>query len=344
MGLEGEAFYGPPSSIANSWSADKANKAGELHYAGAFSLVRLLLVNPTYEKPFSNYLHQLHSGKSHAEAWETSVGALGAQKLEADYRAWLVPPNKTARRRPYPSTSPAPQSARSMSDAEIHVLWARLRDWSDHQARLAAEADIAEAALREPHHIEVSLARALMAMEYGDYAVAEKALTGSGAPPDRRLLNALGWMRLQALARNESPPWPAVGSALHPVAERLEPIAKSAAELDLLARYHRSRGEIAQGLLLERRALSADPTCIPCLVFTGQLLYADGHVEEALATAQRALSTLPDGAPPGPVIQQIAFYRSRLREKQGDKSATPGGAAPASSPQKKVDRNEKLNP
>jgi tetratricopeptide (TPR) repeat protein len=124
--------------------------------------------------------------------------------------------------------------------------------------------------------------------------------------------------------------------ALHDTATELAPIAESAAELDLLGRYYAGRGNLDEGLAYERRAVSADPNCVPCLSAAAKMLNDKGHVREALEVATHAVGLLPDATRSNLLLEQLATYQRGLAARPDVPapavSATTSAAPPAATP------------
>ena len=88
-------------------------------------------------------------------------------------------------------------------------------------------------------------------------------------------------MKIAELSRSAKQPTVAdANRVLGPIVQKLEPIATSAAALDLCARFHMARGEAAEALALEKRALEVDPTCFNCLVMTAEIWNAQGDMQK----------------------------------------------------------------
>jgi len=203
---------------------------------------------------------------------------------------------------------------RTLTDADVRVTWARLRNWKTPQGDAAARDDMAEAARQAPHHPELALLTAYRAHLAGNDPRRKRRSTRRwrSNPGDARLLNAMGWIALKHdLARG------ATARELSPIAARLEPLAKTAAELDLLGRGRALSGDLEGGLAYEKRALAVDPSCYKCLGAAANMLNASGRISEALRTASLAMNLLPDGVRSSELETQADLYRRRLNESAG---------------------------
>ena len=310
-------FYGDLSVDPTTVRGAEASRPMHVHYQAAWCLVHLLFSDPAYSQAFGDYLGRLRSGTREPEAWGATVGALGDEKLEASYRAALVPLEVTTLRSKLavPQTS-APRIG-AMTASDVHVLWARLRDWSTPQGRAAADADLGAAAEDD---VEAVVARAELASSEAHAAEAERfvRLGLARAPTDRRLWNALGWIVLRGGVGDPA-------KKLGEVAKSLAGTAVTAAELDLAAR---SASLVDSGvddaLALEKRALGVDPNCVACLAESAELLAKKGRLREAVDVAALALTLAPESRPSRELAASIEGWKRTLAEaKEVEPSSAP---------------------
>jgi hypothetical protein len=121
-----------------------------------------------------------------------------------------------------------------------------------------------------------------------------------------------------------------VQKALADIAAHLAPIADSASQLDLLANVSGLQGNLDEVLAYEKRAVSADPNCVPCLAEAATVMYGKGLTGEALRTAIFALGLLPEGRS----SRVLDGLIERCRAKLAASAATPAPGAPATPPQR----------
>ena len=272
-------------------------------------------------RPRSAHLDRLHNGEPEASAWDGTLGDLDdPSRLEADYKASLAPVEVTTLRTSYAPRPSAAESVRAMDDTEVHLLWARLRDWESPGARAIAEADLAEAQ-RDLQNPDVAMVEALWEAHAGRREAAERVLQDalSAHPDDARLWSALGWLTFERTSRPNAPSSEAA-LALAPIATKLAPIAKSAAEFDLLARASLLDQKPDAAIAYEKSAIAADPNCIECLGGAAMAMLAKGMGKEALEVATLAQGLSPEGEPPrwlAPLVQ---------RAKTASPAHTPGPA------------------
>jgi hypothetical protein len=307
----------------------KASVEQSEHYQAAWGLVHLLSTDAVYGSAFADYLRRIRAGAPERVAWAESIGRLDAAKLETDYRAALIAKEHTLLRTKYVPIAPAPEQVRRMDDAEVHALWARLRDWSGEREKEAA----AEVALARTDATVPSIAEVLAQWDavHGDRAGAEKTIEGALAqhPADPTLWNTLGWFLandLRDALRDAHAASPDTTSALRRVADKLAPIATSASEYDLLAHVSAMNRSADDALANEKRAVAADPNCVPCLGFAAQVMLAKGMPREALDVATLALGlSAESGAPPW--IAAIARRASTAAVATPAEAKAPDAAA-----------------
>ena len=285
--------------------------------------------NEKYKAAFRAYLERLRSGERDASAWSATVGEVGtggAEELEADYRASLVPHEVTTLRTKYtpPSSAPEAQRIRPLEDAEVHILWARLRIWGTPEARRLAAEDLDEAA-RTSRNPELAMVRAYFAAAGGERESAKTVLREavSAHPEDPRLWTALGRLTLQAMPRTTT--MHDAMETLAPIIAKLVLIAESPAQLDFLAETSLFDGKPEAALAYEKRAIAVDPNCIECLGGAARAMLRKGMAKEALEVATLAQGISPEGDRPPWLESLIAQARARSAAKEQTGAATSEG-------------------
>ncbi|HEU4537349.1 MAG TPA: hypothetical protein VFS00_24685, partial [Polyangiaceae bacterium] len=117
-------------------ASPEAIKAKMLVKTGSWTLVRTLQLGaPPFRAAFAQYLAALKRGDEPRAAWAAALRGNGItpERLEAEYRAtsdrWVSDHDTRA----YAPRRPAQAQVRPMSEAEVHVLWARVAPWhGDH--------------------------------------------------------------------------------------------------------------------------------------------------------------------------------------------------------------------
>jgi len=327
MAMTPTEFYGMDVADTGSGRGTEWLQTRVMFYACAWALVHLFLTDDKYRGEFRNYLVSLSGGEKSDFAWATTLGALDQAKLEADFRTYLQSRVFKGPRVKNMAQRTPPTKVEVLSHNEVHLLWARLRSWTSGPDRDAARMELAHVQERDSGNMELGLLKAWWALSENDMNAAERALTDI-APAhqrDARVLNAKGWVKLAPLMKRKSAKYADYALALHTTANELAPVAKSAAALDLLGRYYAGRGNLDEGIAYEKRAVDADPNCIPCLSAAAKMLNEKGHTREALDVATMALGLLPDGTRSEDLSEQVATYQRAV-------SAPATAPAPSSSP------------
>lgn len=220
------AFYG-------AWTGEDY---GDLHrtsyYAGAYALVHLLRNGPDEQRRrFDAFVDAMNNGARADVAWASTIGVVPGDSLERIFRShlseWQDWDLFGARVEPLPI--PAMRQARSMSDTEIHLLWARLVRASGEDAK-EVRAQLDDARAGDPASPEVAYVRGCFALadhRAGEaLALFESALASEGSNP--RYLYAAMEARLRGGDRSDA------GVDL---LDRLSRVAKSADQLGAVALY-----------------------------------------------------------------------------------------------------------
>ena len=302
------------------------------NYAGVAALVRMFVTDPAYVEDFSAYLQRLHAGEKSGPAWAATVGGRGVAQIDADYRASLVTREASVLKTKYTPPAVTVDAPRTMTNAQVHVLWAALQNWTTDDGLARAARDLEQARALDAAEPNLAVVRASFAMRARNPIEASAVLTEALAarPNDPRLLNAMGWATFSRLV-DESPQLTSdrVLPALQPIADRLAPIASTSAELDLLAHYAAFKPS-ADALAYEKRAIDVNPSCSSCLAWAAQVYAMKGQFHDAIDTATMAIQLLPDGARAPGLEKAIAAYRDHIAKsvaKARSTVTTPGAPA-----------------
>jgi tetratricopeptide (TPR) repeat protein len=319
--LRAEEFYNNKMLEVFTSAWDQANRQETTNYASAWNLVHLLVSEDAYRPAFEAFVKKLQQGVPSADAWSGTIGVLPADKLESDYRATLLPHLMKTRRSRYPASA-TPASVRELSDAEVHLLWAWLRDWSDADGRAAALSDIREAGTTVVLGLpEISLIQGSIALDRRHLDQAEHFLSRLEGSSDPRMLNALGWLTIELHSALGEVPVPFAERDLGPIAKRLLPVANKAAHFDLLAHYFNAMGDLDAAILHEKSAVQKNPRCASCLEFAAELRDKQGKPREALELAMLAAGALSEGVRSVKLDSAIVKYQKRVAQLE---SATDG--------------------
>lgn len=244
-----DTFHAPARELSN--------------YIGAWGLVHMLESDPQLRGRFQGYVSALSSGATPEDAWQHSFGDLEGAALEQRFRSYLQRPELPADDEPFRTPPPPPPEAeRRLSDAEVHLLWARVRPWDCRENIVAAGADLRRAQAAATPSPELLYWKALYDQKWRRFELAERDLARAlqARPEEARYWHALAALRYHN--EREEPDRP-LGST-EEAALHLAPLARSPWQLDFLARYYSDHGQRDAGLAYARRALEAGPGCWEC--------------------------------------------------------------------------------
>ena len=320
---------------------DHPNPEQPLAYAGAWLLVHMLKApNLPFSGRFDRLIALLSGGMHRDAAFAQAFAGVPMAELERQYRghaaelsAPVLPDGErwtTFSSGAYTPRAVAPvDDATSLSDAQVHLVFLRLRAWQPPY-RDATNGELVSAQIDAPADPEVLYWRALFALSGGASANAEpllrQALQTSPREPRYRL--ALCEARVQTLLHSGAKHEPELFAPLEDDFQQLASVAKSATALNGVARYHWLRANAKAGMPFAIRAVQADPTCAQCFD-TMALLYAQrGLFVQAVEAEERASTLMPAWAQLPDVAPRLAEFRRRAAAPpaETDAPATPPAA------------------
>ncbi|WP_437805202.1 tetratricopeptide repeat protein [Sorangium sp. So ce1078] len=269
---------------------------------------------------FASFLDAASRGAPVRQAFHQAMGDIPPEQLEQDYRGYLVGPRVIKKVGPYTAPPPPPpQGERAMSDAEVHVLWARLKRWQGDGRALAA-AHLEEALAHEANNPDVRFWRGRLWLAEARLREAEQELTAALAarPTDPRYLLAMARLLSTLASRQIITPLQAIVRTT-PLVDRLGRAASTAEQLNFVARYRVQLRDLDEAQPFVKRALKTDPSCARCYDTYGMLLLLQGRVTEAIAAVSRARDLLPEGI-------ENPFIEARLRCFSAYEKAVRDGA------------------
>jgi tetratricopeptide (TPR) repeat protein len=281
-----------------AWSGAEGGWERSRRYAAAWSLVHLVLSDPELSARFQELRRALLAGRSFAEAWAATLA--GAPDLELRYLGHASHRQITvydARLEPEPL---APSiAARTMSDEEVHLLWAWFR-----RTPSAMRSEIDEAAAAGPNSPEPLLARGLLHFALGEWAAAQAVLERARTlrPDDPRVRLTLARVLFEMNPRRPE----RVEEVLPPPSE-----VKDAGGMDFLARLASAK-DPAIGAVFAMRAVDAHPNCWFCYDTLAQAYRRLERLEDAVEAAELAVNLVPEGRSEPEFAARLAELRAEL--------------------------------
>ncbi len=217
------------------------------HYAGAWALLHMVhRGDARYRIRYSQFLAAALGGQPVPEAWAAAFGEIPESVFQGDFFAYLSQFEAPVVRRPYAAPElPSLEHERVMSEAEVHLLWARLRPWGGEASDQAAK-DIDAALAAEPASAEVRFWRGVFRAKQGRFRDAQDdfAAALASAPDEPRYLlgfaialsaelRSLGAFTTHAAAREAE----ISSRRLAAVVQRLRRGARSPSQMAFIRRY-----------------------------------------------------------------------------------------------------------
>lgn len=258
------------------------------HYAGAWALTHALLtVDESINARLRQFMLEVRFGEDTvAEAWRATMSDIDLPLLYDDWTAINVR---------YPTiayghreTPESPPGVRNMSEAEVELHLAARWSWTEDATREKAIAHLERSIELAPEDPSAYVMRAALAESVGARAEAATWLSRAVdlAPDDPAVLRGELLFRISSSTISLS-----TGRTIAEVAESLEKRAITAAQYDVLARYHlEAEGDTMEARYWAARALRRDPSCASCRVTAGDVLAAAGQPGLAASMYRRALN------------------------------------------------------
>ena len=288
------------------------------YYGSAWLLVHLLRSGQHRDTAsLHSYLTTMANGHSPSYAWNAAFGELGVSRIDTAYRDYLLTTPVHSRTGSFQPTEVAISSSRWMSNSEIHILWAQLRNQHTDQDRRLQQQDLTEALQHDPESPEVRYFMALLARQ-SDRKQAERLLGEALArrSGDTRYLLALLQLRIDEISAAAPDQRLTLQTECERLIARLKPQTHSATALRLFADYQLALGQVAEGLLLAEQSVATDPRCVQCRVTLATALAGNHQPKESAQQLQIGINLLPHGTP-------VDLLQQTLQAKLRDGRKTP---------------------
>ena len=286
-----QEFHRPDREVAN--------------YAGAWALVHLLLSSPDRAARLQALIDDLAADVAPVQAWRRRFGDVPLQALDEVYWRYLNRVEMQARLQPLsPRAPPVIGAPRPLSDAEVHLLWARLRPWSSREQIVEAGADLKAALAHGPATAEARYWMSLYHRKWRRFEEAERELRAALAErrSEPRYLHALAVLLHERKSGSAAAPdGERAAEQLASVVSLLERLPASPEALSFVARCHAERGELEAAAAVARRAVQLGPDCWECADTLARL--------QAPATAGRTTTGAGGGAEAEPRKGMIRLVR-----------------------------------
>jgi hypothetical protein len=143
---------------------DRRHERGPYFYAGSWVLLHLLFNGPEdYRPKFIAYFTALARGQSHEDAFSTTLETIGVERLEEEYRRYVMRDTTRIIKERYTPPPPPEPTVRALPESEVHLLWATLRSWDPDKkepyARARADLERAQALAPDAPEVRALAAR-----------------------------------------------------------------------------------------------------------------------------------------------------------------------------------------
>ena len=309
---------------AENPDSDAALKQRLMYYAGAWASIHALQSVPDGRSRWSRYLDALLAGTlKEPDAFASSYGDLPESVIEEAFRQLLSQHQTELVRVPFVPSEVPDAWVSPMTAAEVHLLWARGRNWGDPESALLAQQDLERAVRLTPNDPEVHRARGLQRLAAGEKALARADLRRAAelAPDNPRFLHSLALLEQASLPPAEGPDSrghsPGARHSEHErLTGRLFRVAKTASQLDFVARTLLARGNGGGARRLAEKALRADPTCALCVETLAMVAEYRKEWETAVTLQTLAINLTPHGFGTKDMLARLERYSAELARKR----------------------------
>lgn len=254
---------------------------------------------PALRAAFNDYLVAINKGEESRAAWAAALRrhGLSPANVEAEYQqVFERARNKTLEWGkekhlvlPYNPPPAAKARTRPMAEAEVRVLWARLRPWYGKSSQKAL-ADLDEALRADPNFAPAYAVRGAWhaAQKHHQEALVDFRKAVALDPADVRIALAF------ADYLDSYPEWHAETRAdgdLRALVERLRQNSRSSHALAYVADYDFHRGEQARAWATLRQAIAINPACSTCYRVAARIFAGLECYDDAVTAQRRALGS-----------------------------------------------------
>ncbi len=308
----------------------------EAYYAAAWKLVHVLRghANASYAPRFWTMMSSLMSGTAGQEAFTKAYGDIPITEIAEAYERFLLDHEEHSGTVEFDVPTNLDFAESSLSDADVHALWARLLVQSEGAIRSAAqELEIGER--EHPASLPLAYARTSITLRTGSAGSASgdiERLLGSEPGNPRYMLLAL--LDAESAWRAEKDPAARdqKRERLVKVADALLRKATSPAQQSLTATVLMELGRPDEALELSEKSSKTDPSCGLCFTNRAMLLLSAGSAAKARIAAEKALTLTPDGDSTALVQELLGRIDNELaRAIPPTKSPSPGSGAASGS-------------
>lgn len=267
-------------------------------YLGAWALIHMLTDgNNPYSERYRAFQEQVRN-RSVEHAWSRAFSGIKLEVFDRDFRSYLREGRLTVHSLPYDAGLTAPlRKKRTLADAEVHALWARLHVASSShfpEGLAQASAELRAATQSDAQFPEPYYYRALLAHDRNELAIARSEIERARdlSPDDPRFILTELHIQLEQAGDKLSEEEARLFS---PRVESLARAENSPRALLFAARYFLSFGERERAIELAHRAVTQSPVDPFVLNDCALILEQAGELDEAVEHQRAAIAFLNEG-------------------------------------------------
>jgi tetratricopeptide (TPR) repeat protein len=291
---------------------DEDRRIGVGLYVGAWAFVHMLHDGPdAYTQRYRRFLNAAQTVRV-GDAFRATFADISSAELDLDFKRYLLSRQVVVSASAYRNTaSTRATGRRALTDAEVHLLWARLSPWQGESLALA-RADLDQAVAGSPGLPDAHYFRGLFALKIADLAEANQELTTATrlSPDDPRFLLALVALRFEEAKRD---PLHEHRAALVEAVEHLAARASSATELRIVAEFFRRQKQLQQAREFAERAVARAPLDALALDTYAAILDDLGEVDGAIEAQRKAIAFFNEGLDSPVLLEHLHNYEAHRR-------------------------------
>jgi tetratricopeptide (TPR) repeat protein len=288
---------------------DEDRRRGAGLYVGAWAFVHMLHDGPdAYTQRYRRFLSASQTIRVD-DAFRATFSDIPSAQLDLDFKRYLLSRQVVVSASAYRNmASTQAVGHRALSDAEVHLLWARLSPWQGESQALA-RADLDQAVAGAPALADAHYFRGLFALKTEALSDADRELETAArlSPNDPRFLLALVALRFEQAKRD---PLRKHGAALVEAVEHLASCASSATELRIVAEFFRRQKQLQQAREFAERAVARAPLDALALDTYAAILDDLGQVDDAIEAQRKAIAFFNEGLDSPVLLEHLHSYEA----------------------------------
>lgn len=269
----------------------------QIFYTASWKLAHMFKLGPDarYVARFSVFMAEIERGTEPSSAFSAAFDGTSIDDLERAYEAYLTEPVRHVQRFHFESPKEVSTTSRTLTDAEVHLLWARLRPWDDNWWR-TIKSDLDAAEVAGGIAAEVHYRRALLFFKQDmlkESAREVHAALAKQPEEPRYVLLGLVVDLLRKVRGVDGGPTAQDEKQLLARLGHFARLATTPLQRSFVAMFQLRFGQPGNALRIIAAAVQDDPTCGACHEVHAEILLLDGRLDEASNALSRARAMTP---------------------------------------------------